>query len=341
MISRKKFDLNEANIGSYVFKISINPSKSHIAVSTSDAGVLVLSAKKLEPVMHLAQNSMAKDVKFLSDNLVQICNNKREISIWDILTNCDKPVACFSSDLPNEFVCCSGDISRNLIVGGTEYLNHSSYINFWDFRLPQDGVQFAFNEAHSEDITDIKFHPNYKNYLFSSSCDGLICGIDVNELPNQDDSIFCTLNCGNPISKFGFYGHHYSKLYAISDDEVLTTWSLDDNMDKISTFDGLRQEFSGESQRLEYLIDCSYDKKSDMLHLYGGDHSGNLHKLDVGSKQIRFNSSIAQAHSGTVRCVCPRKSEIITGSEDGSIVLWSCKTEKQARKGTKARFKPY
>jgi WD40 repeat protein len=84
----------------------------------------------------------------------------------------------------------------------------------------------TLDQVHSDDITQIQFHPKHSNYLISSSMDGIINLYDLNQM-NEDDIIISTTNTESSIHRIGFFGPLFEYIYCLSHMETLTLWKAE------------------------------------------------------------------------------------------------------------------
>lgn len=101
-----------------------------------------------------------------------------------------------------------------------------------------------YNEVHSDDITELRFHPSQApNILLSGSTDGLVNVYDT-RIADEDDVIVQTLNHGS-VHHTAFLSA--SEVYALSHDEKFAVFNLDEEHEKgtpVADFGDVRSELN-------------------------------------------------------------------------------------------------
>ena len=70
-------------------------------------------------------------------------------------------------------LCFSVSADQTTLATGTELVGEDAKICFWDMRQTNRPI-IEFNECHSDDITQVVFHPTQPKLLLSGSTDGYI-----------------------------------------------------------------------------------------------------------------------------------------------------------------------
>lgn len=212
----------------------------------------------------------------------------------------------------------------NLIVLGVE-----NNIIFFDKRMLSGSTSSqsrlgTYADVHSDEITQLSFHPSHPNILGSSGEDGLICLYDVGSAAASEAAL-SIMNTDCAVNKFGFFGPNGEGLYSISSIETLSIWHHP-SAQRLSYFEDIRER-SG----MDYLIDCVETTPDDELLLLTGMHSGEIGVVAVQPTSYRLTNTTLQGHSSTVRSVCPvmydsngnSKLGLLTTAEDGILQRFS------------------
>lgn len=82
--------------------------------------------------------------------------------------------------------------------------------------------RLQYDEVHSDDVTELRFHPSEPHVLLSGSTDGLVNVYDT-RISDEDDVVIQTLNQGSV--------HHASflsdtEIYVLTHDEKLAVYSV-------------------------------------------------------------------------------------------------------------------
>lgn len=176
-------------------------------------------------------------------------------------------VECGSADLSNDGV--------HIVAG------HGRTIVLWDRRMtggPLSGKLCEWGEAHSDAITKVRYHPDNRNIILTSSLDGLVCSFNTyldlyDEDGNQEDPIDGVINIGSSVAGFGFFGSGSQSIWALSLTESLSLWEIP-SCTALATLDNPREIVadhlgieSHQGMNLPYIVCCEYEKSCDQLWL--------------------------------------------------------------------------
>ncbi|KAL8761104.1 MAG: hypothetical protein Q9184_002755 [Pyrenodesmia sp. 2 TL-2023] len=227
---------------------------------------------------------------------------------------------------------------------GTELTNSQASVILWDLKATRLPV-LEYVESHSDDVTDLSFHPANPSIVLSGSTDGLVNLYDT-ATTDEDDALIHVFNHGSSIAHAGFLSEQ--ELYALSSDEnfsICETGDVKPDGDYGSThaFGDLRPQLLCDAQSLDLVPLRKQTRWSldtlNALHLPGA-HG------DAIVRSICFNDD---------------HSTVFTAGEDGLIKAWRLPAEADRNISTKeagnisknrkkpgspeeverARFKPY
>jgi WD40 repeat protein len=250
----------------------------------------------------------------------------------------------FKKKRPHELVSCSMD--KTICVWDT---NKKTHIKYW--ASPKEVLTIAMNEEetilagacdtdifvwslenyslirtirdqHSMEITWMQFHPNFPNYIFSGSEDGLIMVTDITITSDEDYSIQ-TFNFEQSILNFHFYGQSNEALASISQVGTFAIWDLV-NEELVHNFGNLREILTKDTIAVDYLIKCFYSKVTNKLFLVAGSYSGDLFIYRVEGKELKFLQHLTNAHSDIVRDILwfEEAGTLLTVGEDSRLCVW-------------------
>ncbi|CAI7875463.1 unnamed protein product, partial [Closterium sp. NIES-53] len=159
-----------------------------------------------------------------------------------------------------ELWSCSGgggSTGHLLAAGG------NSQIFLWDMRSSR--LLGRLEDAHTEDVTQVRFHPLHRTALLSAALDGLICRFDLSppheaslsasavttssaaaatsERYADADPLQSVISPGTSISRIGFFGPSASALWCLTSVETLSLWDVWTG-DPIASFDDIRSTLS-------------------------------------------------------------------------------------------------
>ena len=178
-----------------------------------------------------------------------------------------------------------------------------------------------FEDIHSDDVTQIKFHPTEAEIVATCSMDGLVTILTLSTFDEQE-ALLQTLNIESSVSTVGFFGPEYEYLYSLTTDETIQMWKYLEG-DLISITKDFRKK-TPDDINVDYAIDCVYHSESRRLFLLAGNHSGALHLLHLNLDAIEPFQSFCGGHSATIRCVHVDEGTtmLLTGAEDGMVCAW-------------------
>eukprot|EP00271_Cylindrocystis_brebissonii_P012020 TRINITY_DN30062_c0_g1_i1.p1 TRINITY_DN30062_c0_g1~~TRINITY_DN30062_c0_g1_i1.p1 ORF type:complete len:514 (-),score=63.45 TRINITY_DN30062_c0_g1_i1:355-1896(-) len=290
----------------YVFELAVNGDGSLLAASLSTCEVKLVDVTggatmaiigTLGPLQGQVSGLVwAKEAEGRG-HLTTLMSSSADgcVRTWD--TRTCKESALFSSEEPDEFwsLACGGSSGFLLAAGG------NSKITLWDRRRPEQQLA-CFEEAHTEAVTQLKFHPLNPSNLFSASVDGLICSFDTNAELSDDEALQSVLQVDTSIARIGFYGKLASKLWCLTNIETLSLWDLDQS-ERLGEVPNTRERASkrvakwssraengtatataeGGSSQVDYLIEChgAPEEANDSLWLMAGSNSGAVWSLPV------------------------------------------------------------
>uniref|UniRef100_A0A3Q3X5Y9 WD repeat-containing protein 89 n=1 Tax=Mola mola TaxID=94237 RepID=A0A3Q3X5Y9_MOLML len=113
---------------------------------------------------------------------------------WDVRRPGTKAAQVFKGEPSHSY--CSFELScgGTLLCAGTEQVNEEdSFLVFWDVRKPGGGLLGVFSESHSDDVTQVRFHPRDKDRLATGSTDGLVNVFDLSR-GTEEEALQATCN---------------------------------------------------------------------------------------------------------------------------------------------------
>ncbi|KAK9720358.1 WD domain, G-beta repeat [Popillia japonica] len=222
------------------------------------------------------------------------------------------------------------DISSNnlLLCGGTDLYAGDAYILFWDIRKVK--LLGAYWESHTDDITQVKFHPDDPNKLISGSTDGLINLYDLSQ-SSEDDAFIDCLNTESSIEELSWFREDNKDMVAcVTHTSDLQTWRLEDAQPygyfhkeeiakelkrKLEDYCYVASIQVNTDDKLVGLIGSNFGNGS-CLRGFGVDKRSLLPLFDVKGNEQRVRCSWLQKNSNI----------LIMGGEAGSIDVWSVET---------------
>jgi WD40 repeat protein len=115
------------------------------------------------------------------------------------------------------FSCAIGSSGTSLVA------STGCDISIWDLRNTRKPVMY-FDNSHSDEVTQIRFHPTQQTLFCSGGMDGLICAFDISQ-NNEDDAIQTILPVDHAIRKIGFLD---DSVYCLTSTEQFSIWHLEE-----------------------------------------------------------------------------------------------------------------
>lgn len=198
-------------------------------------------------------------------------------------------------------------------------------VHFHDIR--QNGSLLGtYQDAHTEEVTRVRFQSSQSPILISASEDGLACVFDTSK-PSEEAALNSVLNVQTPLRQVGFFGPSFEGVYCLTGSETVSAWHYEsaqricdfgaDVRDKLSTM--------AEGAAIDYLVDCQWDTTRQELSLLAGNHAGDAYMYRVDAGSLSLSHSLLGGHRGDVRGWCPlsKNSLFVTVGEDARMCEWN------------------
>ncbi|XP_020842171.1 WD repeat-containing protein 89 [Phascolarctos cinereus] len=306
-----------------------------VAVSCSNGSVRLYNRETLSLLRELnGQPGLLKGVKFAHScsHVFSACTDGT-VKCWDMRLSGKTPVQVFKGYPSNVFISFDINCNDHIICAGTEKVGDDTLMVFWDARVssqttcPVKDPLGVYSETHSDDITQVCFHPDNPNMLVSGSTDGLVNVFDIS-IDNEEDALIATCNSGSSVSYVGWSGKEYKQIYCMTHDEGFCWWDLanleTDQPVTCLNIQDVREVINVQNGNLDYLVGGLYHEKTDQLLVVGGTNTGTIHLLNCGSSGLTYMRSLEGGHSATVRSFCwsVQDDSLLTGGEDAQLLLW-------------------
>lgn len=250
---------------------------------------------------------------------------------WDVRGPGTRAVQVFRSDPSHSY--CSFDLSccdTVLCAGTGQVQQEDSFLVFWDVRKQGAGLLGVYSESHSDDITQVRFHPRDKDRLASGSTDGLVNVFDLSG-GSEEEALLSTCNSNSSASAVCWCGADYTQLLCLSHDEGLHLWDLRqlDTEEPLTVYSAsdarALARLDGGGGGVDYLVGGRWLEKAQKLLLVGGTNSGEVHLMELRDKGLGLLRSLVGGHTSTVRCFLWEEAEdcLVTGGEDAQLLLWN------------------
>ncbi|KAL8393312.1 hypothetical protein RB595_003192 [Gaeumannomyces hyphopodioides] len=325
-----------ASAGEPVYVLDLHTILSGLAAISSDQSLSLFDLSSLSkgPVRSFKTShgnlTVARPFDH-SQSAVCTAGSDGSVAIWDLRAAGVNPAQATrqigSAHTSIASLACAPE--ANIVCAGTEYADDRASLVFWDVRRASEPV-IQYKEVHSDDITELNFHPTDTNLLLSGSTDGLVNVYDL-KITDEDEVVIQTFNHGASIHHSGFLNR--SELFALSHDEKFALYDMAEEQEK-----GSATANFGDTRET---LGCQYI--ANALPRSGADGpagavigAGTLDQqkfelvhLSKGAAGWGFDSSslvgLPGAHgSEVVRSfrVLDRERVVLTAGEDGQIKAW-------------------
>lgn len=317
----------------YLLDLSVSPPAGDtVSAACSDFTLRLHDKRHLRPLRTFSGHKQpVSAVRFArgSENSLYSASLDGTVRLWDVRSAGSGREHVFRSDASHAF--CSVDVScgDSLLCAGTEQVNgEDSFLVFWDNRKPGQALLGVYSESHSDDITQVRFHPTNKDRLVSGSTDGLVNVFDVSR-GSEEDALTGTCNSESSVSALCWLGEE--RLLCVSHDQGLRLWDLksldtEEQLTVYSTHDARIDAAHGSADStVDYLIGgCWLDSESQAL-VVGGSSGGDVHLFTCDRSGLSLLRTLRGGHSATVRCLGfdSHTLSLFTGGEDGRLLRWS------------------
>lgn len=325
---------------------------SLVAVLCSNSSIRIYDKETLNVLREVSGHpGLLSGVKFSNScDSVYSASTDGTVKRWDARLAGGKPVQLFKGYPSNLFISFDISCNNHVVCAGTEKVGEDALLVFWDARVSSEALSTtrdplgAYSETHSDDITQVCFHPSNPNMIVTGSTDGLVNVFDISA-DDEERALVTTCNSASSVSCIGWSGRDYKQIYCMTHDEGFCWWDLN-HLDTEEPFTRLnikniREIVNMKEDHLDYLIGGLYHEKMDRLFVIGGTHTGRIDLMTCTPSGLTPVSSLKGGHTATVRSFCwdVQDDTLLTGGEDARLVLWkSGAGENTLKDSTKRAF---
>ncbi|CAK9084603.1 WD repeat-containing protein 89 homolog [Durusdinium trenchii] len=260
---------------------------------------------------------VATDLAFWEDTVV-FSSSDGSVKLWDLRTKAPQRSLMDVSNDPALSVTLTNGVCA--CARGTSILMAD---------VSSGQIMADFADVHSERVSCVRFRPGVASSdLVSAGDDGLLCVLDTQRHPGEDEALRIAMNSEESVERLAFAADG-QMLCSISTTDVMHLWSLSEPKEGIlcARLDPMRNDQHlqvGESDG--HVVDIFYDQPSGCAYALGSSVRGKLclyHLNLEGTNYISDLQAGSSGHNGLVRVALDlQHGRFVTGGEDGKVCLW-------------------
>ncbi|EPQ67544.1 Bgt-1877 [Blumeria graminis f. sp. tritici] len=249
MFSLNTIDSVQIGAPGSTYVYDILPLTEGLAALSSDDALRILNPQSLSEPCTLLKNVGESTTCFRAFDttcLIAVAGRDGFVRLWDIRSG-HKQVGEIKAD-DSSAILSLAICQPFRLATGSELKNHQASVALWDLRTLGSPV-LQYNESHSDDITELQFHPLCPNLILSGSTDGLI-NIYNSDITDEEEALHQTINHGASIHHANFITG--TDIYALSHDENMSIYDLVTSLDESTSpmhqvhFNDVRKKLGGE-----------------------------------------------------------------------------------------------
>ena len=331
--------------GVYVLHLASPPASgpsSALSAALSDRSIVSFDRTTMQMQRQISNihQKQITDLSMVDDNVVVSSSEDGFIKFFDLREHGNGVSACCRLPENEEALSISFGYQGVILATGSS----EGIIPFFDVRAlsnsrnkPQTQQLGQYVDAHSEEVTKVKFMHQNDMVLATGSEDGLVCIFDTSQ-PSEEHALKSVLNIEAPIRNLNFFGPKNQEgvspgIWCMTGNETMSVWHWDSAQRMCSYSDSdLRQQLSNVAQNtgsesIDYLVGADWNDFEQKLSIIAGNSNGNAAIFSVSNDgSFSFQSELSRGHMGCIRafdwCHSPNPV-IITGGEDARLCEWS------------------
>ncbi|KAK3336457.1 WD40-repeat-containing domain protein [Cercophora scortea] len=312
------------------YVLDIIPLEVGLAATASDQTLRLFDPARLSqgPVKTIRTNhGNLTSAKAYSpgESIVCTAGENGTVSVWDLRLDPANAQALRIEGNHASLLSLACSSETSTLAAGTELADHQASILLWDLRSPS-APKIQYNEVHSDDVTELNFHPKDPNLLLSGSTDGLVNVCDT-RITDEDEVVIQAFNHGS-VHRAGFL--NATEVFAVSHDETFALYDMAETAEKGSAtlnFGDMREVLG-----CQYLTDVSPKLDGSgavigagsqdqemfrMIHLSKGASGWNLDREMIVGLPGAHGSELVRSF-----CVLDEQHVVFTCGEDGYLKAW-------------------
>ncbi|KAJ8932902.1 hypothetical protein NQ318_023203 [Aromia moschata] len=247
--------------------------------------------------------------------------------MWDLRIP-EKPALIFqdpafeNNTQARTFSCFDIACNERVITVGTDLFEGDAFLLFYDVRNSK--FLGGYWESHTDDITQVKFHPYDRDKLISGSTDGLINIYDLSQ-SSEDDALIDTLNTQSSIEQLlWFGGRDKSSISCITHTSDLQLWHAEGAEPyKHFTRGDIAREIKVASEDYVYISKCHTADESLLVLAGSNDTEDCACSLYIRNGNLQPAVTLKE-NKQIVRSSWYNENTniLLTGGEKGILNVW-------------------
>ncbi|KAK8064792.1 WD domain-containing protein [Apiospora phragmitis] len=313
-----------------VYVLDLIPLAQGAATISSDQKLCVFNPLSLRPgpltTLQTKHGNLTCAKAFdLVGSVVCTAGEDGSVSLWDLRKDPRETEVARLTDNQAPVLSLACSSTGFSVVAGTELKSSQASILIWDVRSTPT-PRHQYKEVHSDDITELNFHPTNHNILLSGSTDGLVNIYDT-QITDEDEVVIQTLNHDASIHHAGFLND--TEVYAVSHDERFALYNIAEDQEKGSAtndFGDMRQALN-----CQYIANVTAKANGAGAVIGAGTHENQMFEMVHLTKGTEWafdkeNSvGLPGAHSSEIVrsfCFYDEAQMVFSVGEDGYIKSW-------------------
>eukprot|EP00438_Fugacium_kawagutii_P029922 Skav232668 [mRNA] locus=scaffold698:205106:214384:+ [translate_table: standard] len=179
-----------------------------------------------------------------------------------------------------------------------------------------------FEDIHSKPVSCVRFHPTVLAHLVTGGDDGLLCVLDTEKMPSDDDALCLAVNSEESVERFSFAadgGQRCGRLERLRCEErvqVPAILSHEEFPGQVEWANPMASQSEWEDVRTGHLVDVLYDNQSGAAYVLISSVKGRLCLYHLNLEGASYMSDLTDDKGGHEALV-----RVSSGFVDNSFIM--------------------
>lgn len=322
-IKRSTEQAQESPFDDSIWVLQVAASDTWVSCGLSNGDINVYDQERLQSMR--TYSKLAGEMCTLTDlttsgaHLLTASSSNGRVTVCDVR----QPSPALSFAIPKNEEALSVSLGYDGVLAAVGSSN--ALVHFHDMR--QNGSLLgSYRDAHTEEVTRVRFQSSQSPVLLTASEDGLACIFDTSK-PSEEAALDSVLNVQTPLRQVGFFGPSFEGVYCLTGSETLSVWHYESAQRICDYGADVRQKLSTLAGKtdIDYLVDCQWNTSRQELSLLAGNHTGDAYMYRVDAGVLSLSYSLKGGHCGDVRSWCQLTNNdlLVTVGEDARLCEWN------------------